>query len=210
MFGGEIKSGVEAVTQTALDYNLLSQYTAFVAVSEEVRVEPDGTRRRVQVPVELPEGVSYEGIFGADDVGNMRGTANFAPTSSAAIPLSRQAGGTRGGGGIRLESDSVDITRQGSAQLEVMKIEGLEPEQAENAIASLTQHLQSLNLPEGFTGEIIFELQIRNGAVQRVILDDIESTLQDTTIVDPIRRSLLGWSTLESVTGTIRVTLRVP
>ncbi|MFP4411270.1 VIT domain-containing protein [Coleofasciculus sp.] len=210
MFGGETKSGVEAVTQTALDYNLLSQYTAFVAVSEEVRVEPDGTRRRVQVPVELPEGVSYEGIFSADDVGNMSGTANFAPTSSAAIPMSRQAGGTRGGGGIMLESESTDITRQGSTQLQVMKIEGLEPESEKDAIASLTQHLQYLNLPEGFTGEIIFELQIRDGAVQRVILDDIESTLQDTTIVDPIRRSLLGWSTLESVTGTIRVTLRVP
>ncbi|EDX73627.1 Vault protein inter-alpha-trypsin [Coleofasciculus chthonoplastes PCC 7420] len=210
MFGGETTSGVEAVTQTALNYNLLSQYTAFVAVSEEVRVEPDGTRRRVQVPVELPEGVSYEGIFGTDDVMNMSGTANFAPAPSGMIPLSRQAGGTRGGGEILLESDSVDVTSQGSPQLTVVKIEGLEPEQEENAIASLTQHLQSLNLPEGFTGEIIFEVQIRDGAVQRVILDDIESTLQDTTIVDPIRRSLLGWSTLESVTGRIRVTLRVP
>ncbi|MEQ8386914.1 MAG: VIT domain-containing protein [Coleofasciculus sp. A1-SPW-01] len=210
MFGGETTSGVEAVTQTALNYNLLSQYTAFVAVSEEVRVEPDGTRRRVQVPVELPEGVSYEGIFGTDDVMNMSGTANFAPAPSGMIPLSRQAGGTRGGGEILLESDSVDVTSQGSPQLTVVKIEGLEPEQEENAIASLTQHLQYLNLPEGFTGEIIFEVQIRDGAVQRVILEDIESTLQDTTIVDPIRRSLLGWSTLESVTGTIRVTLRVP
>ncbi|MFP4103946.1 after-VIT domain-containing protein, partial [Coleofasciculus sp.] len=103
-----------------------------------------------------------------------------------------------------------DTTSQGSDQLTVVKIEGLEPESEKDAIASLTQHLQYLNLPEGFTGEIIFELQIRNGAVQRVILDDIESTLQDTLIVDPIRRSLLGWSTLESVTGTIRVTLRVP
>ncbi len=209
MFGGETKSGVEAVTQTALDYNLLSQYTAFVAVSEEVRVEPDGTRRRVQVPVELPEGVSYEGIFGADDVANMSGTANFAPAPSGIIPLSRQAGGTRGGGDTILAAPD-DTTSQGSPQLTVVKIEGLEPEQEENAIASLTQHLQSLNLPEGFTGEIIFELQIRDGAIQRVILDDIESTLQDTTIVDPIRRSLLGWSISESVTGTIRVTLRVP
>ncbi|MCX5936059.1 MAG: trypsin, partial [Pseudanabaena sp. LacPavin_0818_WC45_MAG_42_6] len=42
MFGGEVKSLVDAVTQTALNYRLLSQYTAFVAVSEEVRVNPDG------------------------------------------------------------------------------------------------------------------------------------------------------------------------
>ncbi|MEQ8997429.1 MAG: VIT domain-containing protein [Coleofasciculus sp. B1-GNL1-01] len=225
MFGGETKSGVEAVTQTALDYNLLSQYTAFVAVSEEVRVEPDGTRRRVQVPVELPEGVSYEGIFG-DTADTITLTGGVPTNSSLRFRNRRMRSSRRSAGGFsrgsaaplpaaplptsQPQSEEADTLSQGSTQLQVIKIEGLEPEQAEDAIASLTQHLQSLNLPEGFTGEIIFELQIRDGAVQRVILDDIESTLQDTTIVDPIRRSLLGWSTLESVTGTIRVTLRVP
>jgi len=231
MFGGETKSGVEAVTQTALDYRLLSQYTAFVAVSEEVRVEPDGTRRRVQVPVELPEGVSYEGIFWDASTTRLTGNARFTTTTRLAgdvlfnsapsglvhgrVRSSRSTGGFSRGSAAPLptpqpQSEEADTLSQGSPQLTVVKIEGLEPEQAEDAIASLTQHLQYLNLPEGFTGKIIFELQIRDGAVQRVILDDIESTLQDTTIVDPIRRSLLGWSTLESVTGTIRVTLRVP
>lgn len=65
MFAGEKKSLVEAVTDTALTYQLLSQYTAFVAVSEEVRVDPEGKRVSMQVPVEMPEGVSSEGIFGA-------------------------------------------------------------------------------------------------------------------------------------------------
>ncbi|MDY6802455.1 MAG: VIT domain-containing protein [Cyanobacteriota bacterium] len=65
MFDYEKKSKVEAVTETALTYQLLSQYTAFVAVSEEVRVEPGGKRVSVEVPVEMPEGVSYEGIFGS-------------------------------------------------------------------------------------------------------------------------------------------------
>lgn len=67
MFGGETKSLVEAVTDTALAYRLLSQYTAFVAVSEEVRVQPNGRRERVQVPVELPQGVNFEGNFGKDE-----------------------------------------------------------------------------------------------------------------------------------------------
>ncbi|MCL1462838.1 Hsp70 family protein [Argonema galeatum] len=64
MFGVETTSGVEAVTETALTYQLLSQYTAFVAVSDDVRVDPEGKSVSVQVPVEMPEGVSYEGIFG--------------------------------------------------------------------------------------------------------------------------------------------------
>lgn len=65
MFSYETKAGVEAVTDTALTYQLLSPYTAFVAVGEDVRVDRNGTQRRVQVPVELPEGVSYTGIIGS-------------------------------------------------------------------------------------------------------------------------------------------------
>lgn len=41
MYGRETNQGVEAVTNTALDYNLLSKYTAFVAVDEKVVVEND-------------------------------------------------------------------------------------------------------------------------------------------------------------------------
>ncbi|MEB3232246.1 MAG: VIT domain-containing protein, partial [Leptolyngbyaceae bacterium] len=98
MYSGETVSGVEAVTQTALDYRLLSQYTAFVAVSEEVRVDPDGTRRTVEVPVELPEGVSYEGIFGASDefAPGMAGNTNAA--FSASMPRRQLLdGGSRAG-----------------------------------------------------------------------------------------------------------------
>ena len=65
MFDYDKKSIVKEVTETALSYQLLSEYTAFVAVSEEVRVEPDGKSISMEVPVEMPEGVSYEGIFGA-------------------------------------------------------------------------------------------------------------------------------------------------
>src|SRR5919202_1343657 len=57
MVSGETKVGVDAVTNTALAYQLLSQYTAFVAVSDEVRVNPQEHSVSVQVPVEMPEGV---------------------------------------------------------------------------------------------------------------------------------------------------------
>ncbi|MGK7891445.1 MAG: VIT domain-containing protein [Leptolyngbyaceae cyanobacterium] len=97
MYSGETVSGVEAITQTALDYRLLSQYTAFVAVSEEVRVDPDGTRRTVEVPVELPEGVSYEGIFGDEDQGFSTTTRLSGNLSLSSTPQMRIGGGTRGG-----------------------------------------------------------------------------------------------------------------
>ncbi len=65
MFSYETKVGVEAVTETALTYQLLSQYTAFVAVSDDVRVNPDSESVSMEVPVEMPQGVSHTGISGA-------------------------------------------------------------------------------------------------------------------------------------------------
>ena len=58
MFSSETASGIQAVTDTALAYRLLSKYTAFVAVTEEVRVDPNGKKLKVQVPVATPAGMS--------------------------------------------------------------------------------------------------------------------------------------------------------
>ncbi|MFO8183336.1 MAG: VIT domain-containing protein [Candidatus Aegiribacteria sp.] len=58
---------VDQITDTALDYQIMSEYTAFVAVSEEVRTDPDsGEPVTVQVPVNMPDGVSYQGVFGSE------------------------------------------------------------------------------------------------------------------------------------------------
>jgi Ca-activated chloride channel family protein len=53
----------KAITQLGLDYRLMTQFTSFVAV-EELTVTVGGEPRRIDVPVEMPEGVSYEGVFG--------------------------------------------------------------------------------------------------------------------------------------------------
>ena len=58
---------IEEITRIALDYRLMSQYTSFVAVdeSEMKRVNQQAEPpRRVVVPVPLPEGVDFQGIFG--------------------------------------------------------------------------------------------------------------------------------------------------
>jgi Ca-activated chloride channel family protein len=55
----------EAVTQLGLQYRLMTQFTSFVAV-EEMTVTTGGVPRRVEVPVEMPEGVSYDGVFGRE------------------------------------------------------------------------------------------------------------------------------------------------
>lgn len=55
----------ETITQLGLEYRLMTQFTSFVAV-EEMTITDGGVPRRVEVPVELPEGVSREGVFGAE------------------------------------------------------------------------------------------------------------------------------------------------
>jgi Ca-activated chloride channel family protein len=45
------------------EFDIMTRYTSFVAV-EEKTVTVGGQPVRVDVPVELPEGVSYEGLFG--------------------------------------------------------------------------------------------------------------------------------------------------
>jgi Ca-activated chloride channel family protein len=63
---GHMRSDLqETVTQLGLEYRLMTQFTSFVAV-EEMTITDGGAPRRVEVPVEMPEGVSRQGVFGED------------------------------------------------------------------------------------------------------------------------------------------------
>ncbi|MEG5041061.1 MULTISPECIES: VIT domain-containing protein [unclassified Microcoleus] len=199
MFGGETKSLVEAVTNTALTYRLLSEYTAFVAVSEEVRVEADGTRRRVQVPVELPQGVSYEGIFQSEGAEPTRGGSrsvtsnrNSAPVSPAPVP--RQPG-----------YGELQPQKPLASRLQVVSAEGLDA----GALAALTQYLQSVNLPAGVSGETVWELSVQDGRVARVAIDTKTSTLQATDAVETLQRAMSSWQPPAGFKGTLRLKLRI-
>ncbi len=56
---GQMKKELkEEITNTALKYHIMSQFTSFVAVDESVQTDKSG--KTIVVPVELPEGVSRE------------------------------------------------------------------------------------------------------------------------------------------------------
>jgi Ca-activated chloride channel family protein len=212
MFGGETKSLVESVTNTALTYHLLSEYTAFVAVSEEVRVEPDGARRRVQVPVELPQGVSYEGILQADERDQTRGgTRGFAQTSSSPLPVSPAP--------ARMVLPAPPRQQQIAPRLLVVSAQGLDA----GAIASLNQYLQSVNLPAGVSGETVWDVSIQDGRVVKVAIlfvgvapvgagfanDTQTSTLQSTDAIESLKAALNSWQPPAGLKGTLRLKLRI-
>jgi Ca-activated chloride channel family protein len=97
----------EQIIATALEYRLMSQYTSFVAVEQRV-VNVGGKQRKMDVPVEMTDGVSYAGIFGEDRQALSPGNAParrqkarslyYYSNSSIASPSGGIGGGGRGGG----------------------------------------------------------------------------------------------------------------
>lgn len=63
-YRGETPEVVQGITETALRYGLMSKYTSFVAVEEVVRTQPGVEPLKEMVPVRLPDGTSYAGVFG--------------------------------------------------------------------------------------------------------------------------------------------------
>jgi Ca-activated chloride channel family protein len=93
---GTMKDDVkQAVIQLGLDYRLMTQFTSFVAV-EEMIVTEGGQPRRIDVPVEVPEGVNRAMAYGEEkdtmfQAGNGRIVSNLAMISSGGAPASRVA-----------------------------------------------------------------------------------------------------------------------
>ncbi len=79
----------DQITQLGIEYRLMTQFTSFVAV-EEMTVTDGGQPRRVEVPVEMPEGVRHEGVFGEQ-------AATVMPSLARQARISGFAGGVAGG-----------------------------------------------------------------------------------------------------------------
>ena len=110
---GDLK---QQITDLGLQYRLMTQFTSFVAV-EEMTITEGGQAKTVQVPVEMPDGVSREGVFGAKD-GEARNQYAAAPmalqaysrvltkSEPANAPTGYVSGGGRMAAGVA-ETDSV-------------------------------------------------------------------------------------------------------
>src|SRR6185369_6961705 len=103
---GMMKDDVkQSIVQLGLDYRLMTQFTSFVAV-EEMIVTDGGQPRRIDVPIEVPEGVNRGAVFGEDGDGRRPSGSlqNFAyisrPTPSAPAKSRRGGVGEGGGGGV--------------------------------------------------------------------------------------------------------------
>ena len=92
MVRGEDEELVERVTALAIKYRIMSKYTSFVAVEEKARRQ-GGKLETIHVPVEIPEGVSHEGIFGGEP---MADCDDPAPAPALAPNFRHGVGGAAG------------------------------------------------------------------------------------------------------------------
>src|SRR3989441_11350118 len=146
----------QAIIQLGLDYRLMTQFTSFVAV-EEMIVTDGGKPRRIEVPVEVPEGVNREAVFGAEERGqfissymrqsgtlqSVQSAQVYAYPSAATTPAKAKrpsSGGTGGGiggagGGGRAASQpqnaSNNLVIDGASEADALK--SLSPEQQKRA-----------------------------------------------------------------------------
>ncbi|HEX7330949.1 MAG TPA: VIT and VWA domain-containing protein [Pyrinomonadaceae bacterium] len=86
----------DTITQLGIEYRLMTQFTSFVAV-EEMVVTDGGQPRRIDVPVEVPEGVNPETAYpagAAKSIGNFGYIGGLAKVGSGGGVLARRSRGS--------------------------------------------------------------------------------------------------------------------
>ncbi len=74
-YGGSSDTYAEDITALGLKYNLMTNYTSFIAIDEQIIADKDGKLVRVQQANPLPEGVSNSAV--GFDIGGVSGSNDF-------------------------------------------------------------------------------------------------------------------------------------
>ena len=187
----ESKSIVETITQTALNYRLLSAYTAFIAISEEVRVNPSGEKVRVQVPVELPQGVRYDGIMGsgiaaesAQAQGNV-GLAAPAPLPMAPRPDAANQQPITTGGVTGNSNGGIPSNRVASGRRSVNAPASAPSSSADKKDAALATTLKVIKVTGNWANAQLVALQAKlNAYLQQSPLSSANRAMQGKVAFD--------------------------
>ncbi len=206
---------IEQIIGVSLDYRVLCEQTAFVAVDTYERA--DGSNPEfIGIPVNMPEGVSYDGIFGTNARTTSGSTGVFHGNMPAPASTASFAGGAGGSVGYiqstemaaceELEAEdsedcSIAYTQVYYATLtSISDYLGARPSVFRTLVLEMLVGLNS----EGIifaSGEIEFEIEV-NSAGLITGIDVIEDTVESDVIVEFIEDYLVG----ETIDGASRGT----
>ena len=209
----------EEVLGLGLRFHLMTQYTSFVAV-EHKRITEGGQPKTVAVPVEMPEGVSYEGVFGASGdqasgvkmgqammlrgKGPVRVGVGTGQREAAKSEMKLGYGGF--GGGIAAGKPSKDAPRAAEPRPEEKP--AAQPADPRHKLAPELRDLAKklAALPGGGANAAIGKLRIHNGRVSvRIELtalnDDVRKELKKLGFVEKVTANM----PLNALLGTVDV-----
>jgi len=188
---GEIEDLVAEITELALKYRIMSKYTSFVAVSEEVR-NVNGKLETVQVPIPIPEGVSYEGVFGEEEADGYSGgtgralkSAPYMAREKTPVPL---IGATQNG-------TAQKPALNGTVSFETPTVlGGLSADDVTSALESIEDKLveiyeRYLKKDASIEGRAVFGITVKaNGTVENVVVKS--STLDHKELEKALAKEL--------------------
>ncbi|MEN6465588.1 MAG: trypsin, partial [Syntrophaceae bacterium] len=203
---GSSDKRVQEITSLGLDYNLLTAYTSFVAVDNQIR-NKEGKPATVKQPLPLPQGVSNYAVGQAQ--------LAYAPASAypAGAPLKAKASRHEPyrtdtvyemAGGY--SSAGQEIKDQGKkekdARIDVLKVKG--PLSRQEVLKSLQQQARQLGPCGQLSGKLVLSLKIAaDGSVKEVkIISGAGSA------APCIRKAVEAW-TFSTASGETRVEIRL-
>lgn len=208
---------VEEIIGTSLDYSVLSEHTAFVAVDSYVRTD-GSTPEIIGIPVNMPEGVSYDGIFGTSHQSSYSG--GMARTSAApALTLTNSSVGGGGSGYVssgELLAESCEEEMDDSAYWEpvytaslggISDYLGARPSEFRDVVMDAVDALnETPDILE--PGTIRLEITVNgNGVITGVDLE--ENTTGVDEIVQILERILMGSIVSGASAGRTVVTVTI-
>jgi Ca-activated chloride channel family protein len=172
------------ITDLGLQYRLMTQFTSFVAV-EETTITEGGKARRVEVPVEMPEGMSYEGVFG-------RESRPMPATMAMNAQMSRSSGFAGIVGGLSMRkmapapAPAAKLDPSLTALLNHQPVRD-EPVQVQNGKVSVQLYLndaspETIRQLQQFGFEIVIRPKSGNVLVGRVAIDKLQALSQMNAI----------------------------
>ena len=215
MEGDEVEQQRKAAVELALTHRVMTEYTSFVAVDTHV-VNPDGNPSTVEVPVELPLGVSADGVGGLGLVGTGRGgggtgegTIGLGNTGmigkggggGTGTGYGRGSGGSFGGRGKR-----VPRVRQGKAVV----MGSIDKDVIRRIIrAHITEvrhcYNQGLAKDPNLAGRVSVRFII--GSDGKVSASEVaDSTIKDESVAKCVAKAVEGWKFPKSPGGNVTIT----
>ena len=206
---------LEQIIGVSLDYAVLCEQTAFVAVDSYERT--DGSNpETIGIPVNMPEGVSYSGIFGGSGVAQSGASYSLSRATSSPSVVGFANGS--GGGNLRVElceeaEECYDMVASEYIPAYTATLGGISdyldarPSVFRSVILDLITELNA-NGDILSPGEIEFEVTVNSsGVITRIRIR--EDSVEIDEVAETVENFLLGETIEGASAGTSTVTITI-